>query len=226
MQALPSGGFALGRQHTDYPNDIREGTLTITPEIFDEVAKQELTILNFFRLIDQKQFTEAYQMLDNPQLSLKEFEKQWKNYSLVDIDDIQTHQIFFRAYPATPQEYLKGIGNLNEFTVHLFLQTTDNTIQTNSINLQVIDNEKIQLNPNLDTPQKGEFGTKQLLTKLYYHLIATHHFKRAYEMQYSHSQTLEQFENTYKDIIGVTFKEYGEMYCDDTGCGSSHSDDE
>lgn len=219
-------GFVIGRQYTERPNDIKEGKATITQEILDEVAKQELTILKFYRLIDQQHFEEAYQMLTGNQLSFEEFTQQWKNLTLIDVNTIQTPLLFFNAYPTTPSPYLTHIGNFNQFQALLFMRNADQNIWIGNQTLQVIDNEKILIQQSdIDTAEKYSGfivrSQRNLLTYLYYHLIASQRFEEAYNLQYTHSQSLEQFAETYKDVLGIVVREFQEYEED----GSYTSDD-
>jgi hypothetical protein len=137
-------------------------------------------------------------MLDNPQLSLEDFSKQWNRFNLIDVDTIFTSLVFFKTYPTLNQDYLQGIGNWNEFQVVLLARDINNTIHTIRENLQIFNGEKIITNNEVSEEWLND--TNDIL-KLYYHLIASHRFEEAYNMQYEHTQTLSQFSNAYKNIL-------------------------
>jgi hypothetical protein len=184
--------------------------------------------LDRYRSIDQGEFDTAYQQINNPQMSFEEFVVQWEKYSLVSVEAISTPTIFFKQYGGSKVPYLAGLGNFNQFSITLFSKDAEGNISYLSQALQVIDGNAIQITEN----NARVFGMyenlhkKELFTKLYYHLIATHRFQQAYEMQYSHSQSLDLFAKTYEDTLGVVFKEYEEMYCNTDGsCSSSSADD-
>ncbi|MDR2190580.1 MAG: hypothetical protein LBP53_05320 [Candidatus Peribacteria bacterium] len=210
LQALETG-FAIGRKYDERPNDIEESISTITPEILTEVQQQEKTLMKYYRLIDQQHFEEAYAMLKQPQLSLDAFRKQWNKYNLVDIDRIATPLIFFKSYPSTNTPYLEGIGQLNQFEVRLFMRTLSGTIEINREILRVspsgielLASEPMPIFHTLNTP-------KMLLVQLYYHLIASERFEEAYQMQYRHSQSLQAFQDTYKNVQGIAIHQMTDM---------------
>jgi hypothetical protein len=219
------GGMAIGRPYNERPNDIAEGRETITPEILDEVAKQELTILKFYRLIDQQHFEEAYQMLKESQLSFEAFVEKWQQFSLVDIERIQTPQIFFDSYPASTQAYLKGLGNLNEFKVRLFVRNLSGDTFYQDETLHIHNATQVELLSSL-AQYDVVWTHKEDVARLYYHLIASHRFEEAYAMQDNPSQPLEAFRATYADLIGIVVQTSEVLYCNEQGdCSASSLDD-
>lgn len=199
-----SGGVVIWRSYNEYPNDIQESIPTITKNILNTVAQQEKTIVKRYRLIDQKRFEEAYQLLENPTFSLDEFKQYYQSLNMIDVDTIRNNLIYFTWYN-TSWYWLY----YNEFSVDLFQQTTTWFIYTNTDILSITDSQKVKIIEKWSYPNPPMFPNQEFV-KTYYHYIATHRFEQAYQMQYDHPQTLDQFSHAYKDVIWIAFKEITE----------------
>jgi hypothetical protein len=181
--------------------------------------------LKFYRLVDQQHFEEAYKMLTGSQLSFETFVEKWKAFSLVDIEWIQTHQIFFSSYPASTKDYLQGLGNLNTFMVRLFVRNLSGDTFYQDETLHIHNATQIEI---LSSSPQYDMGWmhKEHIARLYYHLLASHRFEEAYAMQYAPSQSLEALSKTYANLLGISINTSETLYCDEEGnCGSSSADD-
>ena len=205
------GDIIIGRGYQEWPNDIEEFVPTITEWILENIFQQEKTILKRYQLINQGEFDTAYEQIQNPNISFDEFVQQWWNYNIVSVESMRTPVIFFKEYGNSDRPYLENLGNYNQFSISIFTRDNEWNISYNSQWLKVIDNQRIIVENDFTEEGTSWAWEKEVSAKLYYHLIATHNFEEAYHMQYSHSQTLEQFRKNYEDVIGISFREYGEM---------------
>ena len=226
IKTSDNGNLIIGREHALRTSYIEESVATITPEILKEIDRQKLTLLHRYHLIDQQRFKEAYQQLKNPQRTLKEFTEQREKYDLVSVETIKTPLVFFKSYGGTEGNYLKDLGNYNQFSPLIFTRNSAGEMEYRAQIVEVIDNRFIQIvQPNSQVIRKSDsLPQKELLTKLYYHLIATQRLKEAWDMELEHQGTLEEFENSYQDVIGIDIKDFTTWRCDETGSCSTRDD--
>lgn len=219
-----TGWFVIWREYQEWPNDIKESRKTITDKILNRVSEQEKTILKRYRLINQKNYQEAYNLLSNTTLSFEEFKALWNNYNLISVESIANPLVIFDTYWTLPQNV--KTSDYNIFAPQLFSRTTKGFISYLHPKLQITsDNHIILLETSNNRETLADITTeKEKTTKLYYHLIANQMFDEAYNMQYTHNQSFEQFKNSYKNTLWIAIKETSSNNCDKNWCSSSNPD--
>ena len=215
-------GFVIWRSYDEWPNDIVEWRSTITEDIVRTMEQQESEILNRYRLINQKKYQEAYNKIHNPDITYDQFVDQWKNYNLVSVESISNPFVAFDTYE---QDKLDNLEDYNTFIPRVFVQRQDGEIWYIDSLLRVIDDKIIVEQPSIsvDSNNHTPFIERENIAKLYYHRIANQQFEQAYEMQYSHSQSLEEFARTYRDVLWVAIKQIDDMVYDGDGGATSSS---
>lgn len=164
------------------------------------MEQQELEILKRYRLINQKKYQEAYNKIHNPDITYDQFVDERKKYDLVSLESISNPFVAFDNYE---EKKLDNLEDYNKFTPRMLVQNQDGEIGYIASLLRVIDDKIIveQSSINLDSNNHTPFIERENIAKLYYHLIANQEFEQAYEMQYIHNQSLEEFARTYRDVL-------------------------
>jgi hypothetical protein len=85
------------------------------------VGNQEKTILKRYRLINQKKYQEAYNLLNSPKQSFEEFVQMWKSYNLISVESINNPLIIFDTYGKLPANITAS--NYNIFEPKIFTRS-------------------------------------------------------------------------------------------------------
>lgn len=206
--------FYLGRYYGQYDHDIKTSRPTLTPELLKEVGDLELEIVKRFRLITQQQYQQAYQKIQDPDMTYEQFVQQRQDYDLVSVEYFHAPLIFFDVYPKTDTKR----SEQHRLAARVFTHRNDGQIRLFEQNFGVTDDGQIILRSPMswiDDTDTIDAVPRVKLVKLYYHRIANHQFEQAYALQHTHSQSLEKFAATYAKTLGIAIIE---SQIDGDGC--------
>jgi hypothetical protein len=156
------------------------------------IKKKKLTITDFFSLINQKKFEQAYAQVYQPSLSFDEFKQQWQNIDTIHINTLYTTKAFFASYPQTDEDYSDNAT----FYAEVFVKDVSGKVNYVELNLAATNDQKIVLISQ--QPSEAHHSESENLIKEYFYLLDDERFADAYALQASSTPSVSQLQSMYQ----------------------------
>lgn len=156
------------------------------------IETRKKLINEFFSLINQKKWKQAYSMLDQVSLSLEEFKQQWEKKDLVHINTLYITKAFFSSFPKIKEDsYL-------DYTIYhteIFVKDISWEVQYYELELSTTSDEKVRIISN--KPSSIHHNENETIIREYFYLLDDKRFEEAHALQASKEPSVQKLEQMY-----------------------------